>query len=145
MLSGYCSHSVLIDSDNPRDLCTPRWMPTPGGKPVMGIDNDGCSAPVIGDKPEKWLNFRVACDSHDYGYGLIRMGSLPAGRRLAVDAVMHTIVVERICSAQSTKPYKKFGDPEDEDEMVVMSKRDICKTWAGRFKFAVNNFGWTHV
>ncbi|MEU8268616.1 hypothetical protein AB0B89_15780 [Sphaerisporangium sp. NPDC049002] len=45
----------------------------PGNKAVVGVNNDNCTVPVVGrcGSFPGGFDFRVACDMHDYGYGII--------------------------------------------------------------------------
>ncbi len=49
----------------------PLWRQTPTGHWVVGILYDGCSTPGPNISRPLGYNFRTACDTHDYGYGLI--------------------------------------------------------------------------
>ena len=73
---------------------------TTGGRPVRGINNDGCSAPDWAqrghpDRPSG-NNFRAACHMHDYGYALIRARILPRYARKYVDRAFLQVTNE-IC------------------------------------------------
>ncbi len=107
MLYAKCKTDVDTAQGSKVVMRKPSPRATLTGGSVMGITNDGCSAPIAGDYPESWLNFRPACDAHDYGYGLVRnkgingwTHGLPRNKRTHVDAVFHTILKERICAGQ---------------------------------------------
>lgn len=61
----------------------PYWKQTPTGHYVVGINNDGCSTPGPNISKPSGFNFRSACDTHDYGYGLI--GNTYKGYRYYLD------------------------------------------------------------
>ncbi|WP_433259485.1 phospholipase A2 (plasmid) [Streptosporangium sp. CA-135522] len=132
MLYGRCSTRVDVLKGSGTVWRTPFWKGTKTGGSVYGITNDGCSAPLIGDKPPTvpGLTFKPACDSHDYGYGLIRnklngmSNGLPRSKRTHVDAVFKTIMKTRICAAQNVSIY-----------------RERCNDWANIYYNAVRAKG----
>ncbi|MGR6915507.1 phospholipase A2 [[Actinomadura] parvosata] len=76
---------------------------TPTGHTVMGITYDHCSSPT-GNQPGGY-DFTVACDMHDYGFGVI--GNYYKGatyhmtpdKKSAVDDVFYTTLLDRTCAA----------------------------------------------
>jgi hypothetical protein len=132
ILRGSCPVEVDIKQGRGKALRKPFWQKTLTGGPVMGITNDGCSAPIIGNKPASWLDFRVACDSHDYGYGLIRNTmngesyGLARSQRTHVDAVFFTIMKERVCAGFT-------GTITDPFHGTQSSKRSLCMGFANAF------------
>ncbi|MEV4753417.1 phospholipase A2 [Streptosporangium sp. NPDC049248] len=130
MLYGRCSTKVDILKGSGYEYRTPFWKSTLTGGSVYGITNDGCSAPLIGDKPKSWINFKSACDAHDYGYGLIRnttqpqsstLRGLPRSKRPSVDSAFHTIMTKRICAALKGI----YGVPG--------TRREVCNDYADLF------------
>ncbi|GAA2215666.1 hypothetical protein GCM10009850_111340 [Nonomuraea monospora] len=140
MLRGMCKTSVDVRQGASKVMRPPFWKATLTGGSVMGITNDGCSAPIVGNKPTYWLDFRAACDSHDYGYGLIRnrlngdRNGLDRSQRTHVDAVFLTIMKERICAAIT-------GTVADPFRGTQSSKRSICLSYANTFYKAVRAKG----
>ncbi|MFJ2033199.1 phospholipase A2 [Streptosporangium sp. NPDC087985] len=132
MLYGRCSTQVDVQPGSKIVWRSPFWKGNPTGGSVYGISNDGCSAPLIGDRPPTvpGLSFKPACDSHDYGYGLIRnkmngmSNGLSTSQRTHVDAVFKTIMKTRICAAQNVSVY-----------------RERCNDWANIYYNAVRAKG----
>ncbi len=80
----------------------PMWKKTPGNKSVVGVNDDHCTTSP--DIPKGVFDFRAACDSHDYGYGIIylsRTDSWNKSKKGAVDAVFYTILKDYTCNAYS--------------------------------------------
>lgn len=140
MLRGMCKTNVDVRQGASKVMRTPFWKGTLTGGSVMGITNDGCSAPIVGNKPTYWLDFRAACDSHDYGYGLIRnrlngeQNGLVRSQRTHVDAVFLAIMKERICAGIT-------GTVADPFRGTQSSKRSICLSYANTFYKAVRAKG----
>ncbi|MGW4798910.1 phospholipase A2 [Nonomuraea sp. NPDC004297] len=96
---------------------------TPTGHTVIGITYDHCSSPT-GDAPGGY-NFAVACDMHDYGFGVIgNYYKLPAttyymtpDKKSAVDEVFYTTLTDRTCPA--------YGSPFG------------CEAWAWTYRQGV--------
>ncbi|MFD1538949.1 phospholipase A2 [Nonomuraea guangzhouensis] len=81
----------------------PDWKRTASGFKVMGIVYDHCTKPGP-DRPTGF-DFRPACDSHDYGYGLIhnkKMGYLyyldpTHARKVDVDTRFYITLKDKVC------------------------------------------------
>ncbi|MEU8268918.1 phospholipase A2 [Sphaerisporangium sp. NPDC049002] len=137
MLYGRCQVRVDVLKGAGYDFRTPLWKGTYTGGSVMGITNDGCSS--VPNKPYDWVSFKAACDSHDYGYGLIRnkmngeANGLPKSKRAAVDAVFYTILKERICAKMTGTWRNSRGYP--------ISKKVSCLDSARMYYNGVRAFG----
>lgn len=109
----------------------PRWKRTPGNKAVVGVTNDNCTSP-IGSRPGGF-DFRVACDMHDYGYGIIylKTRAWDKSKKSAVDSVFYTTLRDYTCNA-----YPRGPRPG-----VVKGPREKCREWAGRYYAAVKTSG----
>ncbi|MFG2878143.1 phospholipase A2 [Streptomyces sp. NPDC048337] len=102
-----------------------KW--TPDGTRVVGINNDHCT-----DSPDQpsGYDFRTACDSHDYGYGLI--GNtwtsysyyLSRYNKDAVDQEFYNMLVNKTCDAYRNK--------------------STCRSRAGTYLWFVRHFGDPH-
>lgn len=79
-------------------LRSPKWKTTPTGKSVVGITYDHCTSSP--DQPDGF-DFRVACDMHDYGYGVIASGYLRYSQKEAVDDLFYTTLTDHTCPAYS--------------------------------------------
>ncbi|WP_283137198.1 phospholipase A2 [Rhizohabitans arisaemae] len=96
-----------------------QWVKTAGGWWVRGIKYDNCTkAP---DKPFG-MDFRAACQMHDYGYALYRAGELVASK-YQVDYVFWYVLHFGVC-----KKYKW--------------RRALCYRTAYEYYTAVVLFGW---
>ncbi|MBG0814278.1 phospholipase A2 [Planomonospora sp. ID82291] len=85
----------------------PTWRRTPGGKgvskSVVGVTHDHCTG--IADQP-RGFDFRVACDMHDYGYGIIYKSpddSWKKSHKSQVDNVFYTTLRDYVCNAYTEK------------------------------------------
>jgi hypothetical protein len=138
MLYGRCSTKVDIQKGNSYQYRSPFWKGTPTGGSVYGITNDGCSG-VPGNYPN-WPvlvpNFKPGCDSHDYGYGLIRnriqpqdsiLHGLPVSRRGDVDAVFQAILKTRICAK------------------LTSFRKERCNRLANTYYYGVRAAGWSAI
>lgn len=81
----------------------PYWKQTPTKHWVMGISYDGCSTPGPNISSPYGFSFRTACDTHDYGYGLIGNTYkgykyyLDRSQKSAVDSVFYTTMKTYSC------------------------------------------------
>ncbi|MEV0388165.1 phospholipase A2 [Nonomuraea sp. NPDC050643] len=86
----------------------PQFKNTPTGFQVVGIDHDHCTKSP--DKPRYlfWkFDFRVPCDMHDYGYGLIGntykgyKWYLDRNKKRKVDNLLFTTIAKKTCPKYS--------------------------------------------
>ncbi|MET9406071.1 phospholipase A2 [Streptomyces sp. NPDC002935] len=83
----------------------PYWRTTPTGFRVAGIIYDGCSTPGPNISRPLGFDFRAACDTHDYGYGLIGntykgyQFYLDRNKKGSVDNVFYTTMKTHSCKA----------------------------------------------
>ncbi|QFZ22450.1 phospholipase A2 [Saccharothrix syringae] len=110
----------------------PRWKRTPGNKAVVGVNNDNCTSPT-GSRP-KGFNFAVACDMHDYGYGIIylKTRTWDKSKKHAVDSVFYTTLRDYTCNAYPA--IKRYPG-------TVWSYRQLCRNWAYAYYTAVRVSG----
>jgi hypothetical protein len=81
----------------------PDWKRTASGFKVRGIVHDHCTKPGP-DRPAGF-DFRPACDSHDYGYGLMTNQKKKykyyldrtVGRKLDVDTRFYITLKDKVC------------------------------------------------
>lgn len=79
---------------------SPSWKRTASGFKVMGINHDHCTQSP--DRPSGF-DFRPACDSHDYGYGLIGNTYkhykyyLDRSRKADVDSRFYITMRDKVC------------------------------------------------
>ncbi|WP_200824816.1 phospholipase A2 [Nonomuraea solani] len=79
----------------------PGWKRTASGYKVMGINHDHCTSSA--DRPSGF-DFRPACDSHDYGYGLIGNTYkgykyyLDRSRKADVDSRFYITMRDKVCN-----------------------------------------------
>ncbi|CCH29571.1 phospholipase A2 [Actinosynnema sp. NPDC047251] len=101
----------------------PSWRRTPGNKAVVGVTDDRCTAPAL-QKPGGF-DFRIACDMHDYGYGIIYLKTRQwdKSKKGAVDSVFYTTLRDHTCNAYPS------------------ARRSSCKNWASDYYFFVSRFG----
>ncbi|MGP3917394.1 phospholipase A2 [Nonomuraea sp. 10N515B] len=105
----------------------PYFKNTPTGFRVVGINHDHCTnAP---DQP-RWnvfwkFDFRVACDMHDYGYGLI--GNTYKGYRWYLDRNKKSSVDNLFFTTLASKTCPKYS--------IVM--RPGCLRWAAIYRLGV--------
>ncbi|GGQ34879.1 phospholipase A2 [Streptosporangium pseudovulgare] len=108
----------------------PGWKRTASGFKVRGIYHDHCTSPT-GSRPGGF-DFRPACDSHDYGYGLITNKKmkykyyLDRNRKADVDAMFFGTMYDKVCGGYFiiTRPtcrgiaiiyydaVRRFGNPQ---------------------------------
>ncbi|MEV6871634.1 phospholipase A2 [Amycolatopsis sp. NPDC051128] len=101
----------------------PRWKRTPGNKAVVGVNNDNCTSPT-GSRPSGF-DFRVACDMHDYGYGIIYLKTREwdKSKKSAVDSVFYTTLRDYTCNAYSNAYIPR----------VTWTRRSLCRDWAWKY------------
>ncbi|MGW4205775.1 phospholipase A2 [Streptomyces sp. NPDC004726] len=107
----------------------PRWKRTVGNKAVVGVNNDNCTSPR-GSRPGGF-DFRVACDMHDYGYGIIylKTRAWDKSKKSAVDAVFYTTLRDYTCNAYPVRLLPFRGS------------REACRQWAHTYHIGVKHGG----
>ncbi|WP_237109997.1 phospholipase A2 [Nonomuraea sp. MG754425] len=106
--AGCWVNPVYMDNEPEEPLSTrksPKWLRTVHGMAVVGVEWDHCTNPVFpGDYKDYpgGFDFRRACDSHDYGYGIIyshKYSNFLKPRKTAVDAVFFHILANGVCDS----------------------------------------------
>ncbi|MDT9682290.1 phospholipase A2 [Streptomyces sp. TRM76323] len=108
----------------------PYFKVTPTKHRVVGINYDGCSTPGPNISRPGGFNFRVACDMHDYGYGLI--GNTYKGYRYYLDRSKKTNVENAFHTTMKTYSCKAY----------FITRRPACNSFAYAYYKAVSNKKW---
>ncbi|MFF7097955.1 phospholipase A2 [Streptomyces rubradiris] len=85
----------------------PYFRYTPTGFRVAGILYDGCSTPGPNVSRPGGFNFRAACDTHDYGYGLI--GNTYKGYKYYLDRSKKSNVDNAFYTTMKTHSCKAYN------------------------------------
>ncbi|MEV2270504.1 phospholipase A2 [Nonomuraea africana] len=118
-----------------------RWKKTPGGKSVVGVTNDHCTTSV--DRPGKHFvpygfDFRVACDMHDYGYGIIYLSKTDTvwtkAKKGSVDSIFYTTLRDYTCNAYPVKA-------QNTDRDAIVYPREQCRRYASKYYLGVKTLG----
>ncbi|MEV6985770.1 phospholipase A2, partial [Sphaerisporangium sp. NPDC051017] len=136
-----CWVSGGVPMDYGATLLKQKWMRTPGGKSVVGVENDHCTFSV--DRPgsstiKGGFDFTRACDMHDYGYGVIYWSKTDKvwtkAKKGSVDAVFYTTLRDYTCNA-----YPVTGKAPVRGNTVY--PRKVCQDKAAFYYQGVKNAG----
>ncbi|MEO3891659.1 phospholipase A2 [Nonomuraea sp. B5E05] len=94
---------------------SPKWTKTPGNWSVVGVPWDHCTNPYIpkiAKENPAGISFAAACDSHDYGCGIIyshKFSNFLKPKKYAVDAVFYNIMKNGTCNYYKNYPTTNYG------------------------------------
>ncbi|MFJ4435621.1 phospholipase A2 [Streptomyces sp. NPDC088923] len=117
----------------------PWFMHTKTGKRVVGINYDHCSTPGPNISRPGGFDFRVPCDMHDYGYGLIGNAYkgyvyyLDKHKKSNVDKAFYTTMNKHTC-----QKYNIFTRPMCSSFAWTYYKAVSNKKWGGQPKNGAN-------